>query len=56
MAGLREDVQYHWHNDAGWTDFDGFLAAMDHKHRKNIRQERRKVRDAGVSFRVRAWR
>ncbi len=49
---LREDIQYHWRNDAGWTSFDEFLAAMDHKHRKNIRQERRKVRDAGITFRV----
>ena len=49
---LREDIQYHWHNDAGWRDFDDFLAAMDHRHRKNIRQERRKVRDAGISFRI----
>ena len=48
---LREDIQYHWHNEAGWQDFDAFLAAMDHKHRKNIRQERRRVRDAGVTFR-----
>ncbi len=47
----REDVQYQWRNTAGWRDFDGFLAAMDHKHRKNIRQERRKVREAGVTFR-----
>ena len=28
---------------AGWRDFDAFLAAMDHKHRKNIRQERAKL-------------
>ena len=48
----RTDVQYHWHNEAGWQGFDGFLAAMDHKHRKNIRQERRKARDAGISFRI----
>ncbi|MFT4197204.1 MAG: GNAT family N-acetyltransferase [Pseudoxanthomonas sp.] len=48
----RLDVQYHWHNDAGWRDFDGFLAAMDHKHRKNIRQERAKVARAGVRFRA----
>jgi uncharacterized protein len=48
----RTDVQYHWRNDAGWTCFDDFLAAMDHKHRKNIRQERRRVADAGVRFRV----
>ena len=49
---LREDIQYHWHNAAGWDSFDDFLAAMDHKHRKNIRQERRKVREAGVAFRI----
>jgi predicted N-acyltransferase len=48
----RLDVQFHWRNDAGWTDFDHFLAAMDHKHRKNIRQERAKVRRAGIDFRV----
>ena len=49
---LREDIQYHWHHNAGWEDFEDFLGAMDHKHRKNIRQERRKVRDAGISFRI----
>ena len=48
----REDIQYHWHNAAGWRDFDAFLAAMDHKHRKNIRQERAKVARAGVRFRA----
>ncbi len=48
----RSDVQYHWRNDAGWSDFDAFLGAMDHKHRKNIRQERAKVARAGVTFRV----
>jgi predicted N-acyltransferase len=48
----RVDVQYHWRNNAGWADFDAFLAAMDHKHRKNIRQERAKVAKAGVRFRV----
>lgn len=48
----RLDVQYHWRNDAGWKDFDDFLAALDHRHRKNIRQERARVMRAGVSFRV----
>lgn len=48
---LREDTQFHWTNPRGWQDFDGFLAAFDHKHRKNIRQERRKVADAGITFR-----
>ncbi len=49
---LREDIQYHWHNAAGWHTFDEFLAAMDHKHRKNLRQERRRVRDEGIAFRI----
>ena len=48
----RIDVQYHWRNPLGWQDFDAFLAAMDHKHRKNIRQERAKVARAGVTFRI----
>ncbi len=48
----RLDVQYHWRNDAGWTTFEEFLGAMDHKHRKNIRQERTKVARAGVTFRI----
>ena len=48
----RIDIQYHWRNDAGWRTFDDFLAAMDHKHRKNIRQERAKLARAGIGFRV----
>ena len=48
----RLDLQYHWHNEAGWATFDDYLAAMDHKHRKNIRQERARVARAGVHFRV----
>jgi len=48
----RIDVQYHWRNDGDWRDFDDFLAAMDHKHRKNIRQERAKVARSGVEFRT----
>lgn len=48
----RLDVQYHWSNPGSWRGFDDFLAALDHKHRKNIRQERAKVTRAGVSVRV----
>jgi predicted N-acyltransferase len=48
----RVDVQYHWHNKAGWRDFQDFLGAFDHKHRKNIRQERARVARAGIGFRV----
>jgi uncharacterized protein len=48
----RIDVQYHWRNEAGWRGFDDFLGAMDHKHRKNIRQERAKVVRSGATFRI----
>ena len=46
---LREGVQFHWRN-AGYADFDAFLAALSHDKRKKIRQERRRVRDAGITF------
>jgi uncharacterized protein len=42
-------VQFHWRNEA-YQAFDVFLAALSHAKRKNIRQERRKVRDAGITF------
>ena len=49
---LRHTVQFHWTNAAGgYRDFDGFLAHMAPDKRKKIRQERRKVADAGVTFR-----
>lgn len=48
----RIDVQYHWRNTSGWRDFDDFLRAMDHRHRKNIRQERARVAREGVRLRV----
>ncbi|MET0090116.1 MAG: GNAT family N-acetyltransferase [Candidatus Thiodiazotropha sp.] len=52
-TGLSErlGVQFHWHN-SGYADFDQFLAELTTKRRKNIRQERRKVRDAGLSIRL----
>ena len=47
---LRATVQFHWRNE-GYADFDDFLARMNHDKRKKIQQERRRVRDAGISFR-----
>ena len=38
-------------SSARFADFDAFLASLAHDKRKKIRQERRKVRDAGVTFR-----
>ena len=48
----RGDVQFHWRNDAGWQDFEQFLAALSSKKRKNLRSEREQVRRAGVTFRT----
>ncbi len=50
---LRHTVQFHWTNE-GWTDFDAFLASLNQEKRKKIRQERRKVAEAGVRFRAAA--
>jgi uncharacterized protein len=47
----RNGVQFHWQN-AGYADFEVFLDALEQKKRKNIRAERRKVEQAGVTFRV----
>jgi hypothetical protein len=47
---LRATVQFHWENP-GYASFDAFLAEMSHDKRKRIRQDRRKVRDAGIAFR-----
>src|SRR4030095_559580 len=44
-AGARPDGEPRWH------DFEAFLASLSHDKRKKIRQERRKVHDAGVRFR-----
>ncbi|HEL3245518.1 TPA: GNAT family N-acetyltransferase, partial [Stenotrophomonas maltophilia] len=49
---LREDVQFQWQNPGDWATFEQFLGAMNHKHRKNIRQERAKVTRQGITFRV----
>jgi predicted N-acyltransferase len=47
----RQTVQFHWTHQ-GWPDFDAFLASLAQDKRKKIRQERRKVAEAGVSFRA----
>jgi hypothetical protein len=52
---LRQDVQFHWHNavpsqNRGYRDFDEFLAALSRDKRKRIRQERRKVQEAGIQL------
>lgn len=53
----RGGVQFHWHNRATGQprplrDFEDFLAQLQQEKRKKIRQERRKVAEAGVTFRA----
>jgi uncharacterized protein len=47
---LRHTVQFHWTNQA-YASFDDFLDSLSQEKRKKIRQERRKVTEAGVTFR-----
>jgi predicted N-acyltransferase len=49
---MRSGVQFHWQQDpsAPLRSFDELLAALQRHKRKNIVQERRRVREAGVSF------
>ncbi|MES2348399.1 MAG: GNAT family N-acetyltransferase [Pseudomonadota bacterium] len=46
---LREGVQFHWEN-AGYADFDAFLSSMKMEKRKKLKQDRRRVLDAGIAF------
>ncbi|MGQ9724436.1 MAG: GNAT family N-acetyltransferase [Tepidimonas sp.] len=54
----RETVQFHWHNrhparGTAFADWDDFLASLSQDKRKKIRQERRKVAEAGVTIEAR---
>jgi predicted N-acyltransferase len=52
----RQTVQFHWHNvtpqGQRFDNFDDFLTSLSQEKRKKIKQERRRVTDAGVSFRT----
>ncbi len=49
---MRHTVQFHWSNtESPYKNFDDFLMSLSQKKRKKIRQERKKVADAGISFR-----
>jgi predicted N-acyltransferase len=47
---VRHGLQFHWEN-RGYDGMDGFLAALSHDKRKKIRQDRKKVAAAGITFR-----
>ena len=44
----REAVQFHWFN-RGYRDFEDFLLGLRSSRRKNLKRERRKVSEQGVS-------
>ena len=46
---VRHGLQFRWENP-GYRDFADFLATFNHDKRKKVKQERRKVADAGVMF------
>jgi uncharacterized protein len=52
----RQTVQFHWHNTTPqgqhFDNFEAFLASLSQEKRKKIKQERRRVAEAGVTFRT----
>jgi predicted N-acyltransferase len=47
----RHDCQFHWHNH-GYQDFDDFLNALTSSRRKKLKRERRRVLEAGFTFKT----
>jgi uncharacterized protein len=47
----RLGCQFHWHN-RGYQDFEEFLARLNSRKRKQLRRERRQVREAGIELQV----
>jgi predicted N-acyltransferase len=45
----RVGMQFHWEN-AGYADFEAFLAALNARKRKSIRRERRDAQNCGLEF------
>jgi predicted N-acyltransferase len=48
---LRSDVQFHWHN-AGYRDFEHYLADFRADKRKQARRERRRIAEEGLTIRT----
>jgi predicted N-acyltransferase len=45
----RTDQQFHWHNK-GYGSFNDFLAELSSNRRKNLRKERERACEPGISF------
>lgn len=48
---VRHDCHFHWFNQ-NYQSFDDFLEKLTAKKRKNIRQERRSIEQAGIQLRT----
>lgn len=48
---VRKDCQFHWQND-GYRDFDDYLSHFASKKRKNVKRERRRLIEAGITHRI----
>ncbi len=46
---VREGVQFHWRNNQ-YASFDNFMSSLNYDKRKKIRQDAKKVSQAGVTF------
>lgn len=46
---MRLGCQYHWHNQQ-YDQFDDFLSQLSSRRRKEIRRERRQVRESGLQI------
>lgn len=51
---MRQTIQFHWHNKSPnpYLDFDDYLSTLQREKRKKILQERRRVADQGIRFKV----
>lgn len=46
----RTDIQFHWENDCGWTDFEDFLGSLASRKRKALKRERRDSLADGITM------
>ncbi|MFZ6748356.1 GNAT family N-acetyltransferase [Undibacterium sp. Ren11W] len=46
---IREGIQFHWKNNT-YLNFEEFLSTLEPKKRKNIRAERRKIKQSEIEF------
>ena len=46
---LRQSCQYHWFNDQ-FVNFDDYLNTLNSRKRKAIKRERRRIEEAGITF------